>query len=603
MIQPLSRADRQHIEVAFAAIQAGDVAGAVAQISQISPESGSHPDALFVASQILIAQGRLADAHRTLDALCEMAPENPHVWNALGKLLAIEGEAGASVDAYAQAAALDPRGVEHWFNLASAQIDARDFDAALEALRKAENLGSRDAKLSTLRGMAKRGLGANPAAVKEFREALDRAPDDIAARHNLAEVLRAMSQHDEALAVIGDASGMPTVSHHLRANLLADLGRFDEAIAIYDAVIDADPALADAPSALAALLPQLGREGEALDGFRRALGANADDKALLYAAIAAARDNKQSGQLCEWCNEAEKRFGADPFVAMARAIGQAMAGERGAAINGLRTLLGTLPEEAGIHAHLAPLLLAEGDWDGGERHALAASQLAPLDQSGWAWLTIAWRLKNDPREDWLADYERLVMPIDLGLSASDLETLAAALHRLHITSTHPANQSPRGGTQTNGSLFDRPQPELRALAQTIRAASAQTLAGLPRDATHPFLSRISDSIDFAGSWSIRLASRGFHTAHIHHKGWLSSAFYAELPAEIVTGAGDEGALQFGVPDETLGLDLAPRRVVQPRLGTLVLFPSYFWHGTVPFTARNPRMSVAFDALPGQGTAQ
>ncbi len=144
---------------------------------------------------------------------------------------------------------------------------------------------------------------------------------------------------------------------------------------------------------------------------------------------------------------------------------------------------------------------------------------------------------------------------------------------------------------------------MHALAQTIREATAQHLARLPRDATHPFLSRISDSLDFAGSWSIRLASQGFHTAHIHHKGWLSSAFYAELPAEIVTGAGDEGALQFGVPDETLGLNLAPRRVVQPRLGTLVLFPSYFWHGTVPFTARSPRMSVAFDALPSKGAAQ
>jgi hypothetical protein len=29
----------------------------------------------------------------------------------------------------------------------------------------------------------------------------------------------------------------------------------------------------------------------------------------------------------------------------------------------------------------------------------------------------------------------------------------------------------------------------------------------------------------------------------------------------------------------------------------VLFPSYFWHGTLPFESDQPRMTVAFDALP------
>ena len=35
----------------------------------------------------------------------------------------------------------------------------------------------------------------------------------------------------------------------------------------------------------------------------------------------------------------------------------------------------------------------------------------PEDQSAWAYLTVIWRLLEDPREAWLADYEQLVMPI------------------------------------------------------------------------------------------------------------------------------------------------------------------------------------------------
>jgi len=40
-----------------------------------------------------------------------------------------------------------------------------------------------------------------------------------------------------------------------------------------------------------------------------------------------------------------------------------------------------------------------------------------------------------------------------------------------------------------------------------------------------------------------------------------------------------------------------RRVVQPRVGRLVLFPSYMWHGTIPFHAPQHRTTIAFDAIP------
>ncbi|WP_375251270.1 putative 2OG-Fe(II) oxygenase [Sphingomonas sp.] len=31
---------------------------------------------------------------------------------------------------------------------------------------------------------------------------------------------------------------------------------------------------------------------------------------------------------------------------------------------------------------------------------------------------------------------------------------------------------------------------------------------------------------------------------------------------------------------------------------LALFPSYLWHGTEPFTGNAPRLTIAFDLLPG-----
>ena len=84
---------------------------------------------------------------------------------------------------------------------------------------------------------------------------------------------------------------------------------------------------------------------------------------------------------------------------------------------------------------------------------------------------------------------------------------------------------------------------------------------------------------------------------------MSSAFYVALPPSVATAAGTDtpaGAIQFGEPPLELGLDVGPRRVVTPHAGLLALFPSYLWHGTIPFQDEAPRMTIAFDMLPLAG---
>jgi hypothetical protein len=53
-----------------------------------------------------------------------------------------------------------------------------------------------------------------------------------------------------------------------------------------------------------------------------------------------------------------------------------------------------------------------------------------------------------------------------------------------------------------------------------------------------------------------------------------------------------GWLSLGEATE-LGLDLPPVRLIEPKPGRLVLFPSTMWHGTRPFT-EGERLTVAFD---------
>jgi tetratricopeptide (TPR) repeat protein len=234
------------------------------------------------------------------------------------------------------------------------------------------------------------------------------------------------------------------------------------------------------------------------------------------------------------------------------------------------------------------------------RPAQAAAMAEPLLKTANAslvapYLSIAWRLTGDPRWQWLEGDERLVGIYDLDDELPSLDALADRLRALHIATGQPLEQSVRGGTQTDGALFSRIEPEIRALRKAIVGAVERHVAQLPPpDPRHPMLGRPRRGrVRFSGSWSVRLAGSGHHANHIHPAGWFSSAFYVALPDEAQRGPAPAGWLALGEPQAELGLELPPTRLIEPKPGRLVLFPSTMWHGTRPF-AEGERLTVAFD---------
>jgi hypothetical protein len=101
---------------------------------------------------------------------------------------------------------------------------------------------------------------------------------------------------------------------------------------------------------------------------------------------------------------------------------------------------------------------------------------------------------------------------------------------------------------------------------------------------------------FGPSWSVRLTEGGFHAAHFHPGGILSSACYISLPDSFASGEEKAGWLELGRPPAELGLDLPPLATFEPKPGRLVLFPSFLFHGTRPFRG-GERLTVAFDLVP------
>ncbi|MCR2834342.1 putative 2OG-Fe(II) oxygenase [Parerythrobacter lacustris] len=224
---------------------------------------------------------------------------------------------------------------------------------------------------------------------------------------------------------------------------------------------------------------------------------------------------------------------------------------------------------------------------------LAEAQLGTSHEGQfWPYLDLCWRLMGDDRADWLEG--NFTNAIDLELPQATLAELATFLRGLHRMSAPYPEQSVRGGTQTERNLLLHHDPLVMALRRKIEAVVEQWRDGLPQGASHLLLSRKPADIRFSGSWSVRLAGGGHHSAHTHPQGWASSALYIVVPPE--TGRDHAGELALGMPPPELGLGLGPTQYITPKPGRLALFPSTTWHGTVPFEGEE-RLTMAFDVAP------
>jgi len=448
-----------------------------------------------------------------------------------------------------------PADARLWQLLGLAYRNLEDLEPALKALDKAAALAPADALIAHTRARA--ALEAGLPAIDLFERARRLAPNDGAV------ILGAL------------------------AALFAE-GRLDDSIAALDRLLHEHPGWLEG-HALAARLRWLRGEGRHFtSSFERALETAPRDIRLWSGMIetlmhAASYDEALAAV-------ARGRAAAGPHEAF-DAFDAACAAEKGetAKADRLFARLGPPKQVAMAVRHIRHLLRS-----GRPEQAAALAEPISGTKEGtpvWPYLSVAWRLLGDPRWQWLEGDERLVGIYDLTDRLPPLNALADRLRALHIATAQPLEQSVRGGTQTDGPLFARIEPEIRALRAAVVAAVERHIAQLPApEPDHPTLIARRAPVRFSGSWSVRLQGAGFHANHVHPAGWISSALYVSLPP---TGAGHEGWLAIGQPQAELGIDLPPTRLVQPRPGRLVLFPSTMWHGTIPFEA-GERLTVAFD---------
>lgn len=544
----------------------------------------------FQQAADLLRAGQRAGALSIAQGLIREAPAAADAWQLMGICLAEHGDGEQSDAAFERALRLAP---------GNGMVT--------------RNYGARLAR----RGNALRMVGEFESARSILRKAVDLAPDLGAAWVDLAAVCRSTGRIDEALdafrqaeQIVGARSAGSREVRNAISGVLADGGRPSEALASARDLVALHPEYVPAHETLSTLLWEHGADlapGEdPLGHFRAAAHARPDDRQMQLAYARMLLSIKRADEALAVIQPLRSRdpghgvldwFAADALDAL-HEHEQASALYAAAA----RSHLSEAPEFLNARARHAFRIK---DVDLAADCAEKAARRDPLNQEAWSHLGTAWRLAGDEREYWLCDYEQMVRYVEVapppgysGLPAF-LDALEAVLGKLHNATREPMSQSVRGGTQTAGQLFGRGEPILRETEAVLRATVEDWLAALRVRVDHPFLARRQPDIHFVGSWSVRLRSSGRHSNHIHPKGWMSSAFHVALPGRGL-GSDDRsqaGWLQFGVPLDELGLDLPPRRVIQPKPGHLALFPSYMWHGTVPFEAPEDRLTVAFDVQP------
>jgi Tfp pilus assembly protein PilF len=598
------------LNAAFAMLQRGEADAAFAAVSKVLATARAAPAALHLYALCQRDRGDAAGAARSFEAALAGAPRDPNILNNYGAFLRRAGQPAQAAAKLQAALAIEPGRVDILLNLASTQMDLRDYRAAkASALRASTAAPARASPLLAL-ASAQRELGEIEAAEDTLRQALKLEPNNGALWTALGVVRRLIGDADDALACYAKARACGYRSPELldaEASAHLDLGDYKKALALACDLTAAAPTYVAGHVLLAHIQWEhgVGAESDPLAAFARAVAAQPQNHPLRAALINSLLEAERAEEALALIRVA-RAAQDEPALAAAHAGALHLLGDIDGAIEVLQAAAPRMGGSPGFCISFARLLVRAKRPEEAAEQAHFAAQQDPHNQEAWAMLSTAWRMAGDEREHWLCDYERLILVDDVeppsGFPTQDdfIAALSEKLTRLHNAQHAPLNQSLRGGTQTSGSLFGRRDPIIAAAQDALRTSVERMIARLPDDPAHPFLSRRARSVSFSGSWSVRLRTAGRHVNHYHPRGWLSSAFYVQLPPSVAQEDGSRaGWIQFGQPPLQYETGLEPRRMIRPKVGRLVLFPSYMWHGTVPFDDDAFRMTMAFDALPAK----
>ena len=364
-----------------------------------------------------------------------------------------------------------------------------------------------------------------------------------------------------------------------------------------------EPRRAEAHFNLGNALTRAGRSHEAIASYERALELDPTLPAHnnLGKAQFAARDYDAA------CASFLRAISGNPAQAhLHRNLGTALRarGDREAALDSFQRALQLAPSAQNVLQSLATTALECGQWQLGLDTCTTWLSYAPSNVEALGLKSIALQeLGQSAAAGALLDFDRMVLIADPATPPAGFASLsefnaALARHALEHPTLHlPPSDDPRYHCPTlrlTSEFCDETSRAATALKQLISDAISGYLAHLRTTLPqHPFV--VGAPLRFRlRSWATVLEQEGNLLPHVHYASYVSAVYYPQVPSAM-NGAPGAGYFEFGGgPRDFPVQKSAPIRAIEPRPGRLLLFPSYFYHRTAPFSSNEPRVSIAFD---------
>lgn len=539
-------------------------------------DAGAEVVALLRRAWAALQQRQPAPARADCEAALQRAPQSFDAWRLYAMALQAQGDAAACRVALERAFVLRPDDGATALDLGTVQLQAGDIDAAMTSLRTAMQRMPQEPRAAFRYGTAAFQKGDFALAVEGFHAAAQRDPAWMQAWNNLAAAHGRLQDYPPAIAAAREALRLApgeASAHQALAALLSNL--FDrqalqEGLQCAQRALEIAPDFAEAHRNASILSRKLGDTASAEAHARRAVQLAPHDIDTVDTLGEQLLLNRNATEAVDVYARALQAGVESP--ALRRQHGIALLQDRRAA-------------EAGE-------VLAD------------ALQRVPGDQRAIAHLGVARAVQGDVDEaaQWLG-LHRHVHAIELtvpeGFADADAfhAALADDIRRHSQQRWEPAGLAARNAYLSGDLLADR-TPAITGFERRLREAIDDFLARCRANAQEDdaFLRNVPRDAYRMHVWATQAAQSGYIDTHIHEDSWLSGAYYVELPAAIRDDdATHAGWIEFGRPFAILPpLPESSLRCVRPKVGTLLLFPSYLFHRTLPYTGTGERISISFD---------
>ena len=532
---------------------------------------------LLNAGTVYLALEDFQQAESVFGRLIELEPDSIDAHFNLGVVYQRSGQPALAVGQFTRVLALNSNYIDAEINLAAACLMVGDLESSVQFSDSVLKRDPRNRQVQLSRATAHAQLGNMDEAGRQLRALMKESPGDQTLALHWGKHLAYLGRYDEARvaleSVVRNSPSQLGAARSL-AGVLYELGRFDEAVDVLTPMTASHERSAELWGQLGGALARLSRADETVDAFERSITLAPNSVACLVG-------------YAQTLIEFERFDEAEPLLLRAARVA---------------------PQLAPAHVLLAQIRSRQGDY----ADALAICddylQRQPIERSALATRSLLLSALGRHEEAvHLADLERLVSKIELGAPAGydDLASFNSALAE-HVA-THPSLvKSPQShATQEglhSGPLRVEPRGPIADLETVIYLAAQTYMKSLDIDADHPFRAQPRE-LGTLYCWGVVMRSQGHQTPHIHPAAWLSGIYYPQVPDVVETSPDSEGWLEFGCAPAEFGFtEPVPTRLVKPREGLLILFPSYFYHRTIPFAADQQRVSIAFDLFAKSNTA-